>query len=201
MKKVCLLGMDFAGKSTILPLLVKELEKHNKNVAVVKSTHSTIEQRHNDLWRQQLVSEETTNLQRFNAALMLYESNMNLLNQSTDSMIYNKIDFLLIERGFSDLAAYNRVYPLDTQIKLIPDVDFAFYIRASWDVLNARAAKRISTDFQDTDTKFREKIFNEGPNMFEHFSRIKINTVCHFVDTSTESPLHHAQTICELLLV
>lgn len=197
MKKICILGPDGSGKTTLIPNLCKELEKAGFNTASISSTKAYTAISHwSKHWREQLVSEHSTNLERFNAALCLYRGNLKWYMDSQADI--NLTDYLVIDRGGSSLVTYNRIRH-ENQFSLIPEVDFAIYVTSPFDVLTERLMQRKTDDFQDNDLEFRKHVYSLGESDFLHWLSIS-NTKGMIHDTSTNTSAANAKIICDFIL-
>jgi thymidylate kinase len=191
MLKVCVLGPDGSGKSSLIPALAKHLRESSLMVAIISSTTALSSRPETTAWREQLVSPDTTATDRFYAALGLYHANMShFLSKCCAAHVFP--DVLIIDRGYSSLVTYNRVptLTLSFQESLIPYIDVPIYVDAPFDQLSVRLAKRGGTDYQDTDLEFREKIWQQGPADFCSLAKERkdaglfiMNTDGHFADS------------------
>lgn len=159
MFKVCIIGPDGSGKTSLIPAIAANIKGLSVDIirttAVVPGDELTYE------WRKDLLSEDTTPFRRFMCAFGLYTTNFNNYVLKT---LRNPPDVLIIERGYSSMITYNRVekWSLKQQQGLIPHVDFPVYVNAPFDQLTARLSRRHSTDFQDNNLEYRQKVWQQG---------------------------------------
>lgn len=163
MKKVCILGPDGCGKSTIIPIVLAQLRSNGISAAHVVTTRAIEEYPITKEYRARLVAADTSSGDRFHCALHLYQF-------AVEHYVRNNPlpEVLLLERGASSMISYNFVpgWPEWYQIQQIPKVDLAIYIDAPFEDLTRRLHLRQTTDFQDTDLEFRLHVHKKGVEDF-----------------------------------
>lgn len=199
MKTICFLGPDGAGKTTIIRYFKKILEtERNVSVASVSTTQTVPGYAVSDAWRQTLVSADSTNFERFNAAYCLYNANISHFVRRECPDLVNDLDYLVLDRGGSSMVTYNPLPDRDAQFEKIPHVDYAFYVDAQMDILTTRLMERSTHDFQDTNHEFRERVHTAGPEDFRNWIQ-KANIAGYFLFTNNGTAEENAQKAIQLL--
>jgi thymidylate kinase len=166
---VCIISPDGAGKDTVIPVVIQQLKNMSVKTQFVKTTIPVEGFADSSEWRSKLVSAESTNFERFSAALWLYKQNVYVADQNTTGF-----DIRLCYRGSISMLTYNRVadWPETFQSEQIPRVDLLVYMNAPFEHLTRRIAERgVATDFQDTNLEFRKRVYDQGLEDFNNYTR------------------------------
>lgn len=199
MQQICFLGPDGSGKSTLIPLFAKELERRGLASACISTTKPVPGDPTTEKWRKQLLSSDSTDFERFNAAHCLYIANVTYYLERVASSNLGLLDCLVLDRGGSSMITYNPIQNRKLQMSQIPKVDFAFYVTASFDHLTERIRARGVTDYQDTNEEFRRKVYENGEQDFNDWLDAS-GTKGVVFDTSTGTSEENAKQLAEIFI-
>lgn len=200
MKTVCVLGPDGSGKSTLIPKLVDIFQnKGNLNVASFSSTKPVPDMDISYIWREQLISESSSNFERLNAARRLYYANLNHFISLLDPDLAPLLDVLIVDRGGSGLVSYNPIRH-ENQFALIPHADVAIYLNSEFEMLTERIRERGSSDFQDTNLAYRKQVWERGPADFQNWLAQNPQMKGFEYDTTHKNSQQTANELYELIL-
>jgi thymidylate kinase len=166
--KVLLDGPDGCGKGSIISKTKEKLENLGISVSVI---NTTAERNAPPSVRKVLISKESTPVERFAAALLLYAGGASRWRPG-DS------DVILFDRGWAGFLVYNQIpwTSFHSQALLIPDVDMPVLVTAPFEQLTARINSRNGSNFvshQDSDLEYRHEVYSKYEECFTTLSELR----------------------------
>lgn len=179
MKTVCVTGDDGAGKTTIIKKVVEELKGNGHHIDIISSTtaiRGVLETFH---YRSVLVDPNSSNKDRFHAALSLWLANFNHYFQQRAGQ--KPADLLIIDRGSSGFITYQKVESWTTafQTLLIPRCDYDIYVTAPFVEMTGRIATRDhGRTWQDENAELRRHVYMFGVKDYEEYCQQRGQPMC-----------------------